>query len=319
MSPPPLSFHTLDVFTSTPYAGNPLAVVILPPSNTNLSQERKLLIAREFNLSETVFLHTPADLANTTAVKIDIFLTTGELPFAGHPTIGTANLVLHHLGWEHVTTLLTKAGPIAIRKEGSGVIARIPQAVRVHQRTLGDVLGSQENGVQEMVEAALSAGEATRRAELDAPVVDVVKGMAFALVRLEGLEELGAVQVGRSVEFERVRGLLDEEGGRVGRYHYVVTGEEQVDGRRRVQLRTRNIELGFEDPATGSAACALAGYLSLRKGTGGLFQVTQGVEMGRTSDIRIETVVEDEGEGVAIKDIRMGGEAVVVMKGEILA
>jgi pre-mRNA-processing factor 19 len=313
----PLSFHTLDVFTSRPYHGNPLAIVLIPPS-TSLPQEAKLRIAREFNLSETVFLHMPPDPTSTT-LRIDIFLTTGELPFAGHPTIGAANLVLRQLGWAHITTLLTKAGRIDIRKDGDGVTATIPQAVNVHHKTLGDVLGNQEGSVDAVTEWGLSTEEGTRRAELDAPIVDIVKGMAFVLVRVNGLKELGRVSMGKGIDSERVKGLLDGVAGRVRRYHYVVTKEEEGDGAWKVQVRTRNVDLGFEDPATGSAACALAGYLSLKKGRGGVFEVVQGVEMGRTSEIGIETLVERVGQGMRVKEIYMSGKAVAVMKGEILA
>ena len=86
-----LDFVTVDVFTSQPYGGNPLAIVRIPPGRT-LSQEQKQTIAREFNLSETTFLHEHADLPHQWTV--DIFMTSRELPFAGHPTVGTACYVL---------------------------------------------------------------------------------------------------------------------------------------------------------------------------------------------------------------------------------
>ena len=88
-----LDFVTVDVFTQTKYKGNPLAIVNVP-STVTLTQDQKQAIAREFNLSETTFLHEQVD--EKLSWKVDIFMTTSELPFAGHPTIGTACYVLAH-------------------------------------------------------------------------------------------------------------------------------------------------------------------------------------------------------------------------------
>ena len=83
-----LTFHTLDVFTDTPFTGNPLAVV---RDCEGLSEQRMQTIAREFNLSETVFVLEPVDPLNS--ARLRIFTPTRELPFAGHPTIGAAVLI----------------------------------------------------------------------------------------------------------------------------------------------------------------------------------------------------------------------------------
>lgn len=84
-----LDFVTVDVFTSKPYEGNPLAIVRIP-SGITLTQEQKQNIAREFNLSETTFLHENGENVPDDAWTVDIFMTARELPFAGHPTVGTA-------------------------------------------------------------------------------------------------------------------------------------------------------------------------------------------------------------------------------------
>ena len=117
-----LRFYQLDVFTTTPYKGNPLAIVHLPPGR-DLEPEQKLKIAREFNLSETVFLHAiEGDQA-----KIDIYTTTEELPFAGHPTIGSGWHLLNDV--RPGITLLTKAGAIPVAPlPSSGVGVVVPQA-----------------------------------------------------------------------------------------------------------------------------------------------------------------------------------------------
>lgn len=88
-----LEFVTVDVFTSRPYEGNPLAVVRIPHGQV-VSQDQKQAIAREFNLSETTFLHEKEVDTQDDTWTVDIFMTSKELPFAGHPTVGTAVYVL---------------------------------------------------------------------------------------------------------------------------------------------------------------------------------------------------------------------------------
>lgn len=105
----PLPFTTIDVFTQTPFKGNPLAVVTIPFGLT-LTQTQKQAIAKEFNLSETVFVHDAVEPSATDERRFDIFTPQAELPFAGHPTIGTA-VFLYPKG---VRTLIAKAGPIEI-------------------------------------------------------------------------------------------------------------------------------------------------------------------------------------------------------------
>ncbi|KAK4098891.1 hypothetical protein N658DRAFT_430950 [Parathielavia hyrcaniae] len=347
-----LDFMTLDVFTATRFLGNPLAVVFVPPAlRERVDQETKQRIAREFNLSETVFLHTLPDEPNTAhaaaaARKIDIFTTEEELPFAGHPTIGSAYLVLNHLGWTHVSTLQTKAGPIRIQSEplsssaaqGQAVRAAIPHAVHVHRQTLGGVLSSPSatDAARSAIQRGLSADADIRARELDAPVVSIVRGMAFVLVRLPSLAHLTRAAPVNRLDFSQVPDLLDQgewRGGFTARYYYVpLEGGEEEEGNREgggkdeVAVRTRMVELGFEDPATGSAACTLASFLAISGGApkataeGGVrFAITQGVEMGRKSDIAVEVVLaQDEGEA-RVKELYLGGTAAVLMSGSISA
>ncbi|KAK4120277.1 hypothetical protein N657DRAFT_580202 [Parathielavia appendiculata] len=329
-----LDFVTLDVFTTTRFLGNPLAVVFVPPAlRERIDQETKQRIAREFNLSETVFLHTLQDEPNTASItrQIDIFTTEEELPFAGHPTIGSAYLVLYHLGWSHVSTLQTKAGPIRIiaspsadgQGQGQQVRAAIPQAVHVHQQTLGGVLSSPStaDAARSAIQHGLSADADIRACELEAPVVSIVRGMSFVLVRLPSLAHLARAAPVNRLDFAKVPDLLDRgewHGGFTARYYYVPLEE---DGGRKgdVAVRTRMVELGFEDPATGSAACTLASYLAVSGGKretgeeGVRFAITQGVEMGRTSDIAVEVVLEQEKGGARVKELYLGGTAAVVM------
>jgi pre-mRNA-processing factor 19 len=327
-----LDFVTLDVFTDTRFLGNPLAVVFVPAAVRNrISQETKQRIAREFNLSETVFLHTLDDEPNRgiTTREIDIFTPEEELPFAGHPTIGSAYLVLHHLGWSHVDTLQTKAGPIRIApyQGKDGVRAAIPHAVHTHGQTLRRILGSPDatHAAANAIKDGLSTDPDIRAAELDAPVVSIVRGMTFLLVRLPSLEHLGRAAPVNRMDFTKIPDLLDDGEWKesfVARYYYVPLegGSDSDSDSEKVAMRTRMVELDFEDPATGSAACTLASYLAVC-GKGEMaahFAITQGVEMGRRSEIAVDVLVE-RGQETAVKALHLGGTAVVVMSGSISA
>lgn len=359
-SPTRLSFVTLDVFTSQRYLGNPLAVVFVPASlRDTVTQETKQRIAREFNLSETVFLHTLDDEAKDGAAvksrQIDIFTPNEELPFAGHPTIGSAYLVKRHLGWGHVESLITRAGAIEIggldvddngesgrEKRPENVGAKIPHAVHVHQKTLQDILagGDLAPKTAESIKGALSDNHDTRKAELSAPVVSIVRGMTFVLVRLPSLAHLAEVSTAKILDFELAKGLLDQgewEQSFVSRYYYVLQDEKENagggGGGKEYGIRSRMVEIPSEDPATGSAACTLASYLALQGGNESgaswgskeeldfRFNITQGVEMGRKSDIFVAaTVKKADGESgeVQVKNITLGGTAVMVMEGSLL-
>lgn len=332
-----LDFVTLDVFTDTRFLGNPLAVVFVPAAlRARVGQEVKQRIAREFNLSETVFLHTLDDEPTTGVAtrEIDIFTPEEELPFAGHPTIGSAYLVLHHLGWSHVDTIQTKAGPIRIQPlpEGRGVRAEIPHAVHIHRQTLGSLLDSASTteSVANSIKNGLSDDPDIRAAELAAPVVSIVRGMTFVLVRLPSLEHLARAGPVKRLEFAKITASLLDEGewheSFVTRYYYVPSSADAAaasdDGSRKYAVRTRMIETSFEDPATGSAACTLASYLTIseKAGRGAHFDITQGVEMGRRSEIAVDSVAQvDESGEVTIKELYLGGTAVVVMSGSISA
>lgn len=147
----------------------------------------------------------------------------------------------------------------------------------------------------------------------DFPIVSIVKGMTFVLVELESVEALGMVSLaGQTLVVDG----LDEEWNKtfVGMYFFVRTGQKD-DGV--TTLRTRMIEGPLEDPATGSAASDLAAYLSLEKKEAGKkykYEIVQGVEMGRKSDILIEVEMGDNG---SISEVRLEGGVVEVMKGQL--
>ena len=294
-----LPFITLDVFTTTRYKGNPLAVVTVPADCPNPpTQEQKQLIAREFNLSETVIVHE----SKGSSRKIDIFIPEAELPFAGHPTVGTAVSLLK----DGVTELVTKAGPISIETEGQNFVkAGIPHNVRLHRNTL-------EAAEEKSRPGYLSSVDEIQKAELAAPIFSIVKGMAFSLIKLPSLEMLAKVECSVGTFSEKI---LDDawQEGIIGRLYYV---EQKSDDENVVKLRTRMVLIGFEDPATGSASCALASYLMLHGGRSDgktRFELTQGVEMGRQSDIVVEVTKKDG----AIDTVSLAGTATQVMKGYV--
>ncbi|KUJ06866.1 Diaminopimelate epimerase-like protein [Mollisia scopiformis] len=297
-----LPFTTLDVFTTTPYSGNPLAIVSLP-SPCPLTQAQKQLIAKEFNLSETVFLHpSPDSSATVPEWEIDIFTTDEELPFAGHPTVGTASYVLGLAG-KKKGVLRTKAGRIPVEVvQGVGVRAEVPFDTHLHGKTLS---GEQRG---------LSKDASIRKAELEAPLFSIVKGMTFQLIQLPSLELLGKVEMtGLSPDFNVV---LDEEWkpSFVSRYYYVLLDDGKGDGE--VRIRSRMVEAKMEDPATGSAACALSAYLAGEWRKGMKFEIVQGVEMGRRSEIGVEVDVDVKADG-GIGGVRLSGCAVAVMEGSL--
>ncbi|GFP54728.1 hypothetical protein ACSS6W_002590 [Trichoderma asperelloides] len=304
-----LPYVTLDVFTRTRFRGNPLAVVTIPASGPKPTQDQKQAIAREFNFSETIFIHDVADPATDTSRQIDIFLTTAEIPFAGHPTIGGAITLLP----QGVTQIVTKAGPIPVTQTGpDSVSIAVPHNVHLHAVSL-----AKYPGLEPAVH--LQRNETIRQLELTAPIFSLVKGMTFVPIELSSLELLAAVNVS-SMEFKADNFLdADWQQGFIGRFYYVRTGTSTTkDGIPVIQLRTRMVAHDLEDPATGSASSCLASYLSIHgedKQTTPVrrYEFTQGVEMGRESSIVVDVSLKDG----ALDTVTLAGSAVQVMRGHV--
>ncbi|KAJ3573492.1 hypothetical protein NP233_g2402 [Leucocoprinus birnbaumii] len=275
-----LNFQIIDVFTKTRYIGNPLAIVHVPSSQSAiLTQEQKQLVAQEFNLSETVFMHdNPPNASPDTPVKVDIFTTEEELPFAGHPTVGSSWYLLTKSGQKrNEVTLKIKAGDIhAVLQDSGRVRLQVPVDFKVHDGIELSWLKSTQPEVQVTDYASGAEGKEA--------VASIVKGMTFVLVRLNSEDAL-----------RRLKGYTK-------RIEVPWLGEWQG--------------LTLEDPATGSAASTLAGWLAKRRGPGSWkFEIVQGVEMGRRSDIEVQVGVGQDGE---VKKVELGGEAVEVMEGSIV-
>jgi pre-mRNA-processing factor 19 len=352
-----LDFTIVDVFTRQRYHGNPLAVVYVPDTSImRITKDVKQRIAREFNLSETVFIHvpdfssisTPND-TSVTSCRVDIFTVDEELPFAGHPVIGAAHIVLNHLRWK-IDALELKAGTFPIHGvrendyESSSRLVPTPanlvqvsvvHNLHVHSRTLANVLAGAESPSATSIAASLSPDETIREAELGAPVVSIVQGMTALLVKLPTLAHLAQVSTASRLRFdEHIQDLLLDKGpwGRsfCYRYYYVEGdgGENDndavtLDGADHVptrHFRARMVELATEDPATGSAACTLGAYLATKQPyqPGPIkFKIVQGIEMGRRSDIVVEVKAKVVDDAVTVSELALCGAAVIVMAGSI--
>jgi PhzF family phenazine biosynthesis protein len=308
-----LPFVTLDVFTTRSYTGNPLAVVFL---SRELPTAQKQQIAREFNLSETVFIHPPTS-TNAKKRSITIFTTGSEVPFAGHPTIGTASWLLCHSADAEdrgVDTLSMKAGdvPIALTgddDDGPGVTAEIAHDVRMHAARfpLAEIL---------RLHTSLAPFFPAEKGDVSFPIVSIVNGMSQVHVELPSLAALGAVTTSAGGETISPASWLDEgwQRGLVMVYFFVREGVDSQASRQ--TIRSRAVLGSLEDPATGSAASGLAAYLSLREGRAGRFGygIVQGEEMGRRSEIGVEVGV---GEGGEVQRVGLRGAAVRVSEGRI--
>jgi trans-2,3-dihydro-3-hydroxyanthranilate isomerase len=295
-----LDYFVVDVFTETALAGNPLAVVM---NTAGLTAERMQAIAREFNLSETSFVERrPAAVEQAEGVRARIFTPQEELPFAGHPTLGTASVLklfapeTVHSG---VVTLALKVGSVPVRFDGEGLFGEMTQR-------------DPEFGAElERKEVARLTGLAEEDLNPRLPPQIVSTGTAFAIVPLRSEEPLAGLNVSRQEAFQWLR----ERGAR---WFYVLgpTGKQEPAWRARMQFK------GGEDPATGSAAgCAIC-YLVSRGAVppGQRIALRQGVEIGRPSDLFLSARMQGgmaQGQSGRVTDVRVAGSTVLVAKGRL--
>ncbi len=287
-------FATLDVFTARRFAGNPLAVVLDAEGLHTLAMQA---IAREFNHPETVFVFAPADPGHR--ARIRIFTPLRELPFAGHPTVGTAVLLAPRDGASGEIVLEEGIGPVrCVLEAGTGAGGSARFAIPQLPAEVGPVPDDAT------LAAALSLAPAAiggyRPARWSA-------GMPFTFVPVAALSAV-----------EDCRPVLAKFDGAFGAggAAYVFSGETVEPGH---ALHARMFAPGMgipEDPATGSAAAALAGMLAPRLGDGShRIVIEQGYEMGRPSLIRVAVVVA----AGRLISASIGGDAVIVTEGTIEA
>ena len=296
---PARRFATLDVFTDRPLAGNPLAVVL---DAEGLDGAAMQAVAREFNLSETVFVLPPA--SDRHRARLRIFTPGRELPFAGHPTVGTAVLLALEDG--------ARGDAVAFGlEEGVGVVPCVVEPgegrgrARFRLPRLPEIVGEG----RPVAEAAWGLGLDPAEIGFDRHEPSRHSaGVAFDFVPVRSREALG-----RAAPAENFGKVFADE-GHVGAFVYTrETGEAGHHFRARMFAPGSGIT---EDPATGSAVAAFAGALMQFEPMGGGTHdllIEQGYEMGRPSLIALQLVIENG----ALRAVEIGGEAVVVSRGEL--
>ena len=298
-------FWTADVFTDRVFGGNPAAIL---PDATGMTPEQMQLIAREFNLSDSGFI-LPAE-SNEHGFRLRIFTPARELPFAGHPTIGTA-FVLGLCGRVELKSESTRVvlgenvGPVPVEIRSAGGKPVFTQLTTARLPEWGP-----SPPPSEIVAAMLSLDPADVLDDDHDEPQAISCGMPFLFVPLASLE---AVKRAR-LNFEWWNQYLSSAWAP---QIYAFSFETETSGAT-IHARAFTHAVGVEeDPATGSAASGLAGYLArrerLRDGTT-RWRVEQGIEMGRPSVIDVEAEARDG----AVTAVRVGGSSVVVSEGHLL-
>jgi trans-2,3-dihydro-3-hydroxyanthranilate isomerase len=277
--PRKLPFVQLDVFSSRPLEGNPLAVF---SDGRGLSDQEMQALAREMNLSETTFI-LPRDAATERkhGTRVRIFTPTEELPFAGHPTLGTAFFLRGSSGIREIALDLNM-GTVRVHFEEAAGQPLFGEMTQVDPK-----FGPHHDREAVVRVAGLRDGDI----DPSLPIQTVSTGLPFTVVPLRGLEiiERLHVDVASSAEY------LEQSGGK---FFYFVS-RETVD--RAARLHARMMFYSGEDPATGSAAGCVR------------VLIEQGVEMKRPSRIFVRASRRDD----RVVNVRVGGNVVEVLRGEV--
>lgn len=292
-------FFTLDVFTKTALAGNPLAVVL---DSNGLSDQAMQSIAKEFNLSETVFVFPPEDQANRAALRI--FTPAAELPFAGHPTVGTAVLMVLLDGYASSSFgLEEKVGPVACTasrisvREGEAIFTLPYLPERIAEPAPSPII-------------AEALGVAVDEIGFDdhRPLI-ASAGVGFNFVPLKSKDAVTRASIKGANWTEAFKAA--------GRPNAFIYTSEAVEAGHHFHARMFAPHLGIsEDPATGSAVAAFArAFVDFEKPEDGTHRIVieQGYAMGRPSQIALEM---DIAKG-ALVAARIGGSAVIVSEGTL--
>lgn len=304
----PRRFATVDVFTTTPFSGNPLAVVL---DAEGLSTAQMQAIAREFNYVETTFILPPVDPVHTARVRI--FTTNRELPFAGHPNIGSA-FVLARQG----EAFGRKIGDKVAFEEGAGLVP-----VKI-LREQGEVVGAELTAPEPfhrgteidpvLVAAAISLPVGDVSADRHVPIVASV-GLPFVIAELRSKDALRRIQPDPAVLAE-----VFKRAGVTGLHVYTcdIGPDDTLVGICDLSARmVFRVPMVVEDPATGSANCALVALLAQlapEPDTTLELKVLQGLDMGRPSLLNTRA---HKKRGI-IDTVHVGGRCVEVMLGRLL-
>lgn len=315
MSPPLLKYDIVDVFTTEKYLGNPLAVVhVSASSRGDITLQDKQKIAREFNLSETVFLHDAGSQEDNKASvtrDVDIFMPEEQIPLAGHPVVGTAWLVGSANPALEKAVFNVTAGAVHIdlarREDVLQASALMPHNVHLHKQFLP----------QEELQSLEPALKHLRPGQKQGwPVVSLTKGVTFALIEVDSFETLGKVST-----FSRPAGVDLDDGwspSLLGLYFYFRRCQGGSPGVQKLHSRMMEPGIG-EDPVTGAASCVVSAYLAVdafkRDGAREMeFHITQGEHCGRPGSPTVRVSIHENGD---VDRIILGGTAVRVMSGVI--
>jgi trans-2,3-dihydro-3-hydroxyanthranilate isomerase len=300
-----VAYVTVDVFTSERFVGNPLAVI---PDARGLASDAMQKIATEFNYSETTFVLPPENPEHTARVRI--FTPTAEIPFAGHPNVGTAFVlgqqreifgkpVGDRLIFEEDAGLV---GVTLLRKDGGVTGARIRAPGKL---TIGETIA------EDLIARCVQIEPQSIRKTAHAPIFASV-GLPFAFAELDSLETLGKAWPNAAIFSEAAARHKEDKTG-FSLFLYVRSTENPWHIRARMFAPLDNVT---EDPATGSASAALGAYLtSLLPARDADVKITieQGVEMGRRSLIGVD-VSKSAG---TVNEVLLSGSSIPVMRGEI--
>jgi trans-2,3-dihydro-3-hydroxyanthranilate isomerase len=304
--PRSLKFYQADVFSAQPFGGNPVAVF---PDAQGLNDDQLQQIAREMNLSETVFVFPPTDPA--AVVRLRIFTPTQEIPFAGHPVVGTF-YVLAQLGLvatpEPVTRVVQECNiglyPVELHtKDG--------QVTRVVMTQPEPQFLERIEGAEDLYKVASALGLPKYViAEAKWPLEVVSTGLPVLIVPVRTLTAVRSIKPDASA--------ITDLCGRIGANGIMVFTTVTVEPSATVHARMFAPAIGIlEDPATGSAGGALGAYL-VQNGVVDVGPTTellieQGYEMERPSNILVRVVSDDD----AIQSVKVGGQCVMVVEGTL--
>ena len=288
------AFETVDVFTEHRFAGNPLAVF---PDASGLSASQMQSLAAEFNLSETTFVLPPENSAHSARVRI--FHRTGEMPFAGHPMVGTG-YVLARKGLDRNGVLLFEVPAGVVR-------------VEIERSAAGEVLGGVISAPQPLalgetlsIETIAACTGVNPQAVVVTHHQPILASMGTVYAIAEVTDEALRRAAPNMSEFRREADARPQLNGRLSLFLYVREAPHTLRARMFAPLAGT-----YEDPATGSASVCLGGLLlSLSGESRRSFAITQGVEMGRPSLLNVVAVREHDGIRATV-----GGRCTPVLRG----
>jgi trans-2,3-dihydro-3-hydroxyanthranilate isomerase len=287
------SMSQWDVFSSNPLEGNSLAVF---SDARGLTDAEMQAIAKEMNLSETTFvLSRDPEIEHERGVRVRIFTVQEELPFAGHPTLGTAFSLRNG----------NSAGEVVLELNVGRVPVRFEQTPG--QPTFGEMrqVDPQFGAVHEREAVARATGLSTDDFDPSLPIQTISTGLSFTVTPLKSLSVIQNLRV----DLQRGSEYLQSTGGK---FFFFVT-REAVDPA--AGLHARMLFYNGEDPATGSAAGCAAAWM-VAHGVAASDQrvlIEQGIEMQRPSRIFVRASRHDN----RIVNVRVGGNAIEVIRGEV--